>query len=199
MSPLHCRLCRPRRPNTCAKSPLLRRRRGEILQDTDSPLEGNGFEILVPRCLATANSVGAFISASGCSVSRRNSSIGLARPTTARVIPPRRLSIGPNRRPKPQNRCLSGAELKFRIHFPPPESPLQTRSGDCWKRPAGPPTASRGRSTRQPIMDAIEQIRFRDLRRHASKTMEGGFADEIAAAPGVLLKIEWAEPSCWLL
>jgi hypothetical protein len=48
-------------------------------------------------------------------------------------------------------------------------------------------------------MDAIEQIRFRDLRRHASKTMEGGFADEIAAAPGVLLKIEWAEPSCWLL
>ena len=29
----------------------------------DSPLEGNGFEISVPRCLATANSVGAFISA----------------------------------------------------------------------------------------------------------------------------------------
>ena len=31
-------------------------------------------------------------------------------------------------------------------------------------------------------------------------TTFGGFADEIAAAPlGVLLKIEWAEPSCWLL
>ena len=29
----------------------------------DSPLEGNGFEISVLRCLATANSVGAFISA----------------------------------------------------------------------------------------------------------------------------------------
>ena len=29
----------------------------------DSLLEGNGFEISVPRCLATANSVGAFISA----------------------------------------------------------------------------------------------------------------------------------------
>ena len=29
----------------------------------DSPLEGNGFEISVPRCRATANSVGAFISA----------------------------------------------------------------------------------------------------------------------------------------
>jgi len=29
---------------------------------------------------------------------------------------------------------------------------------------------------------------------------EGGFADEIAAAPPrVLLKIEWVEPSCWLL
>jgi hypothetical protein len=27
------------------------------------PLEGNGFEISVPRCLATGNSVGAFISA----------------------------------------------------------------------------------------------------------------------------------------
>jgi hypothetical protein len=31
---------------------------------TDSPLEGNGFENSVPRCLATANRVGAFISAS---------------------------------------------------------------------------------------------------------------------------------------
>src|SRR5215510_2878760 len=29
----------------------------------DSSLEGNGFEISVPRCRATANSVGAFISA----------------------------------------------------------------------------------------------------------------------------------------
>jgi hypothetical protein len=27
----------------------------------DSPLEGNGFELPVPRCLAIANSVGAFI------------------------------------------------------------------------------------------------------------------------------------------
>jgi hypothetical protein len=33
---------------------------------------------------------------SGGSLRRRNSSIGLPRPTTARVIPPRRLSIGPN-------------------------------------------------------------------------------------------------------
>ena len=28
----------------------------------DSPQEGDGFEISVPRCLATANSVGTFIS-----------------------------------------------------------------------------------------------------------------------------------------
>jgi hypothetical protein len=27
----------------------------------DSPLEGNGFELSVPRCLAAANSVGAFM------------------------------------------------------------------------------------------------------------------------------------------
>src|SRR5215469_18280049 len=41
----------------------------------DSPLEGNGFEILVPRCLATANSVGAFISAGEWRLlERRNSS-----------------------------------------------------------------------------------------------------------------------------
>ena len=61
----------------------------------DSSLEENRFEISVPRCLATANSVGAF-RVSGGSLSRRNSSIGLPRPTTARVIPPRRLSTGLN-------------------------------------------------------------------------------------------------------
>jgi hypothetical protein len=33
---------------------------------------------------------------SGGSLSRRNSSFGLPKPTTARVIPPRRPSIGPN-------------------------------------------------------------------------------------------------------
>ena len=49
---------------------------------SDSPLEGNGFENSVPRCLATAISMGAFI--------RR------PRPTTARMIPPRRRSIGLN-------------------------------------------------------------------------------------------------------
>jgi len=51
----------------------------------DSSLEGNGFEISVPRCLATANSVGAVISAvSGGSLSR-NSSIGLPRPTLGEI------------------------------------------------------------------------------------------------------------------
>ena len=43
------------------------------------------------------NSVGAFISAvSDGSLSRRNSSIGLRRPMTARMILPRRRLIGPN-------------------------------------------------------------------------------------------------------
>jgi hypothetical protein len=43
---------------TGARAPPLRNRKF-----ADSPLEGNGFEISVPRCLATANSVDAFNSA----------------------------------------------------------------------------------------------------------------------------------------
>ena len=71
--------------------------REEIGFAKDSPLEGTGFEISVPRCLVTANSVGAFISAGEWRLlGRRNSSIRLLRPATARVIPPRRLSIGPD-------------------------------------------------------------------------------------------------------
>ena len=58
---------------------------------------------------------------SGGSWSRRNSSIGLPRPTTARVIPPPGHRSAPTRS-KPRKR-LSGAELKFRIHSPPAESP----------------------------------------------------------------------------
>src|SRR5262249_35822570 len=62
----------------------------------DSPLEGKGFEISVPRCPATANSAGAFISAGGWRLlKRRNCSIGLPRATTPRGIPRRRLSVGP--------------------------------------------------------------------------------------------------------
>src|SRR6516162_10650367 len=47
----------PRKARDISRSASLRTRA------TDSPLEGNGFEISVPRCLATANSVGTFISA----------------------------------------------------------------------------------------------------------------------------------------
>jgi hypothetical protein len=63
---------------------------------------------------------------SGGSLSRRNSFIGL----------PSRRPLGRFRRadyrsaptrPKPRNRCLSGAELKFRIHSPPPTSLLRTQ------------------------------------------------------------------------
>jgi hypothetical protein len=62
---------------------------------------------------------------SGGSLSRRNSFIGL----------PSRRPLGRFRRadyrsaptrPKPRNRCLSGAELDFRIHFPPAESHERT-------------------------------------------------------------------------
>ena len=57
--------------------------------------------------------MGVLISAvSGGALSRRNSSIGLPGPTTARMILSRRRSIAPTR-PKPRNGCLSGAELKF--------------------------------------------------------------------------------------
>jgi hypothetical protein len=63
----------------------------------DSLLEGNRFEISVPRCLGTANSLGTFISAvSSGSWSRRNSSIGLPRADDRRMIPSRRRSITPN-------------------------------------------------------------------------------------------------------
>ena len=53
----------------------------------------------------------------GCS-SRRNSSIGLPRPTTARMTDGRSAST----RPKPRNCCLSGAEQEVRIQFPPADS-----------------------------------------------------------------------------
>jgi hypothetical protein len=63
----------------------------------DSLLEENGFENSVPRCPAITNSAGALISAvSDGSLNHRSSSIGLPGPTTARMIPPRRMSIGPN-------------------------------------------------------------------------------------------------------
>jgi hypothetical protein len=62
----------------------------------DSPLEGNGFELSVPRCLATAQRGRLHAAVNDNSSRRRNSSIGLPRPATARMIPPRRRSIGPN-------------------------------------------------------------------------------------------------------
>jgi hypothetical protein len=48
----------------------------------------------------------------------------LPRPTTARMIPPPRRSIGLNSA-QASNRCLSRAELEVRIHSPPAGS-LQT-------------------------------------------------------------------------
>jgi hypothetical protein len=60
-------------------------------------VEGNGFEISVPRCLATANSVGAFISAGERRLLEPQKQLyRFTEPTTARAIPPRRLSIGSN-------------------------------------------------------------------------------------------------------
>jgi hypothetical protein len=51
MSPRHARLCRPRRlphPARPREKPGFSTREGEIPRDTDSPLEGNGFELPVP-------------------------------------------------------------------------------------------------------------------------------------------------------
>src|SRR5215472_15089846 len=53
-----------------------------LYQVADSPLEGNGFEPLVPRCLATRRQRGRLHSAViGGASSRRKSSTGLPRPT----------------------------------------------------------------------------------------------------------------------
>src|SRR5271169_4447705 len=52
MSPRHARLCRPRRlphPARPREKPGFSTWEGEIPRDTDSPLEGDGFELSVPR------------------------------------------------------------------------------------------------------------------------------------------------------
>src|SRR5215813_11015579 len=101
----------------------------------DSSVEGNGFEISVPRCLASPTAwAPSFRWVSSGSLSRRNSSsvcrgrrpLGCFRRAGRRWAPTR---------PKPRNRCLSGTELKFRIHFPPARSPQNFRFlSDCGYR-----------------------------------------------------------------
>src|ERR1700746_2433190 len=52
MSPRYACLCRPRRlphPARPREKPGFSTREGEIPRDTDSPLEGDGFELPVPR------------------------------------------------------------------------------------------------------------------------------------------------------
>jgi hypothetical protein len=96
------------------------------------------FGLPVPRCLAITNSAGALILAvSDGSLNHRSSSIGLPRPTTARIIPPRRLWIGPHPTEAPRNHCPSGAELKFRNHSPPPASPSQRGPADAVSQSRG--------------------------------------------------------------
>ena len=69
---------------------------------------------------------------------RRNSSVGLPRPTTARMIPPRRRPTGPNSA-KARNRSLSVRNWKFES-FPLQQRVCELsvpRSGhvhDCWRR-----------------------------------------------------------------
>ena len=92
----------------------------------DSPLEENGFEISVPRCLATANSVGVFISSGQWRLLEPPKQLyRFAEADDRSGDSPRRLSIDPNPT-EASKRCVSGAELKFRIHSPPPASPVRT-------------------------------------------------------------------------
>ena len=123
------RLCRPGRQASLAHprgKPGFSTLSSGCGRETDCPLEGNGFELSVPRWLATA---GAFFSAVSDGSSSRNSLCQFAEvddcsdDTTAGRSAPTRTA--------PRNRCLSRAELKVRIHFPPAES-LQTF------RPDGP-------------------------------------------------------------
>jgi hypothetical protein len=59
---------------------------------SDSPQKGNGFEISVPRCLATANSVGAFISSGEWRLPERlKQPYRFAEADDRSGIPPRRL------------------------------------------------------------------------------------------------------------
>ena len=44
-------------PPTLAENPGFSRNQGEIRKETDCLLEGDGFEISVPRCANTADSV----------------------------------------------------------------------------------------------------------------------------------------------
>jgi hypothetical protein len=100
--------------------------REEIGFAKDSPLEGNGFELSVPRYLATADSVTpSFGDERRLPRGRRYSSIGLLRPTSARMIHRAVCRSAPTRA-KPRKRWLSRAELKVRIQSPPPTSLLRT-------------------------------------------------------------------------
>jgi hypothetical protein len=91
----------------------------------DSPLEGNGFELSVPRC--PADSVGAFIRRRVGSSSRRNCSIGFAEADHCSDDTAAPTVDRPQTRTKSRNRYLSRAELKVPIHSPPAKSQQQTR------------------------------------------------------------------------
>src|SRR6516164_8295584 len=86
---------------------------------SDSPLEGNGFELSVPRC--PADSAGAFIRRRVGSSIRRNRSIGFAEADNCPDDTAAPTVDRPQTQTKPRHRYLSRAELKVRIHSPPAE------------------------------------------------------------------------------
>ena len=88
---------------------------------SDSLLEGNGFELSVPRC--PADSAGAFMRRRVGSSSRRNRSIGFAEADDCSDDTAAPTVDRPQTRTKPRTRYLSRAELKFE------SIPLQRRVG----------------------------------------------------------------------
>ena len=91
-----------------------------------SPLEGDGFELPVPRCARPADSAVLAVSPdSVVSSSSWNGPLHSIGCQGRQLLGCHRRAYGRSApsRTKPENCCLSGAELKVRIHLPPADSP----------------------------------------------------------------------------
>ena len=88
----------------------------------DSPVEGDGFELPVPRCARPADSAVLAVSPdSVVSSSSWNGPLHSIGCQGRQLLGCHRRAYGRSApsRTKPENCCLSGAELKVRIHLPP--------------------------------------------------------------------------------
>src|SRR6516164_8658315 len=97
----------------------------------DSPLEGDGLELPVPRCARPADSAVLAVSPdSVVSSSSWNGPLHSIGCQGRQLLGCHRRAYGRSApsRTKPENCCLSGAELKVRIHLPPADSLVSRRN-----------------------------------------------------------------------